>query len=85
MLIDRADNCINLCEMKFYNDELNFTKKDADKLRQRRGRFQQNTKSKKTLFNTIITTYGVRPNQYSLAQVDISLNMKTLFLLESFE
>ena len=85
MLIDRADKSINLCEMKFYNDELSLTKIDADKLRRRRSRFQQITKTKKTIFNTIITTYGINPNQYSYAQVDVCISMDSLFLLESFE
>ena len=56
LLIDRNDQCINLREMKFYNDELTLTKEDAEKLRRRRSRFQQLTKTKKTLFNTLVTT-----------------------------
>jgi len=85
LLIDRKDQSINLCEMKFYNDEWTLSKLDADKLRRRRSRFQQLTKTKKTLFNTLITTYGLRPNQYSHSQVDRSITMDALFLLESFE
>ncbi len=85
MLIDRTDRSINLCEMKFYNDEITLSKEDADKLRKRRSRFQQISKSKKTIFNTMITTYGINPNQYSYAQVDSIVTMDALFLLESFE
>jgi len=85
MLIDRKDQSINLCEMKFYNDEITLTKEDADKLRQRRTRFQQISKTKKTVFNTIVTTYGIYPNQYSYSQVDNIVTMDALFLLERFE
>ena len=85
LLVDRNDQCINLCEMKFYNDDITLTKVDAEKLRRRRSRFQQITKTKKTLFNTIVTTYGLTPNQYSSSQVDNVVNMDTLFLLESFK
>ena len=84
MLIDRNDKCINLCEMKFYNDEITLTKKDADKLRQRRSRFQQISKTKKTIFNTLVTTYGLTPNQYSYSQVDHVITMDALFLLGNF-
>jgi len=84
MLIDRNDQSINLCEMKFYNDSLTLTKETAAKLRTRRSRFQQITKTKKTLFNTIITTFGINANQYSLGQVDHSITMDELFSLESF-
>ena len=84
LLIDRKDQCINLCEMKFYNDELTLSKEDADKLRRKRSVFQQLSKTKKTVFNTIVTTYGVTPNQYSY-QVDNTVTMDALFLLENFE
>lgn len=85
MLIDRNDQSINLCEMKFYNDTLTLTNQDATQLRQRRSRFQQLSKTKKTIFNTLITTYGINPNQYSHSQVDQVVTMDALFLLERFE
>ena len=85
LLIDRNDQSINICEMKFYNDELTLTKEESEKLRRRRSRFQQLTKTKKTLFNTIVTTYGLMSNAYSSNQVDKVVNMEDLFLLESFE
>jgi len=84
MLIDRADQCINLCEMKFYNDEISLTKEDAQALRRRRTRFIQLSKTRKTVFNTLMTTYGINQNQYSLGQVDYHITMDALFLLKSF-
>jgi len=54
-------------------------------VRRRKSRFQQLSKTKKTIFNTIITTYGVTPNPYSYGQVDNIVTMDALFLLESFE
>jgi len=84
MLIDRADQCINLCEIKFYNDEISLTKEDAEKLRRRRTLFLQFSKTRKTVFNTLITTYGINQNQYSLGQVDYEVTMDALFLLKSF-
>ena len=85
LLIDRNDQCINLCEMKFYNDEITLSKEQADTLRRRRSSFQQLTKTKKTLFNTIVTTYGITNNPYSSSQVDSVVTMDALFLLESFD
>ena len=84
LLIDRKDQCINLCEMKFYNDDWTLSKKDADKLRRRRSIFQKLSKTKKTVFNTVVTTYGITNNQYRY-QVDNVVTMDALFLLESFE
>ena len=85
LLIDRADQSINLCEMKFYNDEFALTQEDAKKLRQRKTRFQEITKTKKTLFNTFVTTYGIKTNQYSLEAIDQDISMNALFLLENFD
>ena len=84
LLIDRADNSINLCEMKFYNSELTITKEDAEKLRRRRTRFQEISKTKKTIFNTLITTYGLNANQHSFSQVDQCITMDALFVLDHF-
>ena len=84
MLIDRSDQCINLCEMKFYNSEITLTKEEADRMRQRRSRFQEQSKTKKSIFNTMITTYGINQNQHSLGQIDQCVTMKALFLLDSF-
>ena len=84
MLIDRSDQCINLCEMKFYNGEITLNKEDSNKLRTRRAQFQEITKTRKSLFNTLVTTYGITQNEYSLEQVDQIVTMDTLFLLESF-
>ena len=54
-------------------------------MRHRKTVFQEITKTKKTVFNTIVTTYGVNSNQYSLSQVDNVVTMDDLFSLESFE
>ncbi len=85
MLIDRADRAINLCEMKFYNDDFPMTDEFATQLRQRRENFRTVTKTKKTLFNTLITTYGVKHSKTSKSQIDHVLTMDKLFVLNSFD
>lgn len=79
MLIDRSDNAINLCEMKYYAAEYELTKKEADRLRQRREGFRAKSNTKKYLINTLITTYGLRPNEHSLGVIDKILTMESLF------
>jgi uncharacterized protein len=81
MLIDRADQAINICEMKFYNAEYTLTKKEADKLRQRREQFRAKTKTKKYLINTLITTYGLIENEYSINTIDKTITIEKLFAL----
>lgn len=84
MLIDRADNAINICEIKYYSDDLTISETMASTLRKRRETFRQLTKTKKQLFNTVITTYGVNTNEYSNDQVDRVITAKDLFVLENF-
>lgn len=79
LLIDRQDNCISLCEVKFYNDVMLLSKADADALRSKRNTFQRGTATKKYIFITLITTYGLTPNAHSIGLVDHVLDMNDLF------
>lgn len=65
MLIDRADGVINLCEVKYAHDEYAIDAAYAQRLRERESSFRVVTKTKKTLWHTFITTYGVKQNMYS--------------------
>ena len=80
MLLDRADGVINICEMKFYNAQWKMTKQDALKLQNRREQFRQSTKTRKALFNTVITSYGLIKNEYSLEAVDKEIKGEELFV-----
>jgi len=80
LLIDRQDNAINLCEVKFYNDEFVVSKSYAENLQQKKRTFQQLSKTKKQIFITLITTYGLKQNSHSLGLVDNVLEMNDLFL-----
>ena len=59
LLIDRSDRIINLCEMKFAEEPYNITKDYEEKLRNRMAVFKAETKTRKSLLNTMVTTYGV--------------------------
>ncbi len=60
LLIDRADHCINLCEIKYTNEPFVIDKDYAFKLQAKRSIFISKTNSKKSIFLTLITTYGVK-------------------------
>jgi uncharacterized protein len=79
LLIDRQDNVISLCEVKFYNDEWVLTKTDADNLRRKKSIFRHVTATKKQIFIVLITTFGLLKNQHSLGLVDNVLDMDALF------
>ena len=82
LVIDRADNCINLCEIKFSNDEFIITKSYEQELRQRKSIFIDKTDTKKTIFLTFITLYGISKEAGYFGIVDKELTMNDLFRTE---
>lgn len=79
LVIDRKDQVVNLCEMKFSIAPFTIDKTYSEKIRRKMGAFQAATGTKKALFLTMITTYGLAPGMYAgLAQQD--LTMEALFL-----
>jgi uncharacterized protein len=85
MLIDRADNAMNICEIKFYNKPIVITKTIADDMRLKRANFIEFSKNKKAIFNTIIATYGIDRSDYQGSEIDTVVNMDSLFLQKRFE
>jgi uncharacterized protein len=79
LLIDRADNSINVCEAKFYNSEYELTKKEALVLRNRIELFRKNTKTKKYLVTTLLTTFGLKINENSIGLIEKVITMNQLF------
>ena len=64
MLIDRADNMIDLCEMKFTADEFAVSKDDDANLRHKLQTFIDKTKTKKSVNMVLITTFGLKITPY---------------------
>ena len=78
LVIDRNDQTINLCEMKFSINPFIIDKKYDEDLRNKIGTFKFETKTRKAVFMTLITTFGLQYNKYS-GNVQNDLNMKILF------
>ena len=79
LLIDRRDQVINLCEAKFSVNPFVISKKYADELRNKAGTFIRETGTKKSVFLTMITTYGVQQNINSIGLLQNELVMEDLF------
>jgi hypothetical protein len=79
LVIDRTDKCINLCEMKYSDGEFVIDKPYAEKLQTKKKVFREQTGTTKTLFTTMVTTYGVKKNSHYLSVVDNQLTMDELF------
>ncbi len=80
LLIDRNDNCINICEIKYSQDLFELSKIEAEKIRKRKEIFRKKAKVKKQLFNTLITTYGLKPNMYSIETFENTIVLDQLFV-----
>lgn len=79
LLLDRADQCINICEVKFSMQPFVIDKKYARELEHKIAAFRQNSRSRKTLFLTFITTYGLSDTIYKEQLVDADIKMDALF------
>ena len=67
LLIDRKDNVINLCEMKFCNDEFVIDSQYEKELMQKINAFKSETKTRKALLPTMVTMFGIKDNIHSKA------------------
>ncbi|ANI89959.1 ATPase [Arachidicoccus ginsenosidimutans] len=79
LLLDRQDRCINLCEMKFSGQEFVIDKKYASELDNKVNVFKEQTETKKTIFLTMITTYGTKQNIYYTGRIISEVKMEDLF------
>ena len=79
LLLDRRDNVIDLFELKFYNEPLRLDKSDALALREKIGSFKRLTQTRKQLFLSFLSTFGLETNENSIGLVTHSLTMDVLF------
>jgi AAA+ ATPase superfamily predicted ATPase len=76
LLIDRRDQVINLCEMKFSMSAFSIDKAYAASLRNKIQVFREETGTKKAIYLTMVTTYGLVNNSYaSMVQNDLSMDV----------
>lgn len=75
MLINRSDDCINICEMKYYNDTLRMTQQDEDDLRRKVNVFLEQSRTHKQIIITMITAHGVEHNtHFGLVQQELTID-----------
>lgn len=75
LVMERADNTINIFEIKFSESEFSITKKYDSDLRKKIATFIEETKTRKSVHLTFISTYGLKRNIYSgIAQSEVILS-----------
>ena len=78
LVIDRNDNVVNLCELKFYNDTCTIDSDYAAKLRNKETQFKNVTKTKKGVNTVMLTTWGISGTP-AIGLVTQSLTIDCLF------
>ena len=78
LLIDRNDGIINLCEMKYSDEEFIIDKKLDENLRNKKSAFIREAKVRKAVHITMVTTYGVKRNEY-WGNIQSEVKMDDLF------
>ena len=74
LLIDRKDQVINLCEMKYSLSEYAIDAEYEQKLRNKKSVFIDTTNTRKAVHLTMVTTFGIKANAHSgIVQNEITL------------
>ena len=75
LVIDRRDQTVNLCEMKFSMKPFEITPSYLEHIVHRRELFREMTGTNKALHLTFVTTYGlVRNAQYGMIQSEVTMD-----------
>ena len=78
LLIERSDNVINMCEIKFTSEDFAVDKNYYRVLLSRPERIREMVSPKVSIQSTLITTYGLRRNEYSNAFTNV-ITLEDLF------
>ena len=79
LLIDRRDHVINLCEVKFTQQPFVLTKPYKEELEKKMFAFKEETQTRKSVFPTLITTFGLKDGVHSLGFIQNVVTMDDLF------
>ena len=79
LVIDRKDATVNLFEMKFSTGPYTIQRAEAANLSRKIELFREATGTRKTIFLTFITSFGIRPNEYASSLVQHDFDMSVLF------
>ena len=64
LLLERADDVINICEMKYCKHPYAITERYSKRMRERMATFRHHTNTRAALHLTFITTFGLAHNKY---------------------
>lgn len=75
MVIDRSDNMVTICEVKYSKAEYTLDKTECERIIKRADTYAAESRCRKGVEIAIITTFGLKENQYSdVAQHTLSID-----------
>ena len=78
LIIERKDDIVNMCEMKYFSSEFASDKKYHDVLVKRQEYIEETAHRNMAVHSTLITTYGLKYNEYS-GDFDNVITIEELF------
>lgn len=78
LVIERADQITNLCEIKYSRAEYSIDSEENAKLQNRVADFERETGTRSAVNLTFITTFGLKPNAYS-SDIHYRVQLDALF------
>jgi AAA+ ATPase superfamily predicted ATPase len=79
LLFDRPDGAITICEIKCSDSSFAIDKSYAQDLLQKMEIFRKQSRTKKQLFLSMVTTFGLKPTMYSEEIVTNQVTLEELF------
>ena len=80
LIIERKDNVVNMCEIKFYGNDFYVNKEYHKILINRQQILSKELSPKMIIHNTLITTYGLKYNEYG-SDFDNVITLDDIFVL----
>ena len=78
LILERSDRAFNICECRFASEEFVIEKDCAENLRNKIAAFRRDTRTRKTIFLSMVTTFGIRQNKHS-GMVNTEVTLDDLF------
>ncbi|MCD8387603.1 MAG: AAA family ATPase [Bacteroidales bacterium] len=78
LIIDRRDDFINLCEIKYSKGQYELDQEEYQNIMRRVETFKSETNTHSSVIPTLISTFGMTPGLYS-DQISVSLTLEDLF------
>jgi AAA+ ATPase superfamily predicted ATPase len=79
LIIDRDDNVINLCEIKFHSSSFVIDRKYYLNIKNKIAEFEHGLARNKNVFFTLVLASDFKENEYSRELIDSVLNLKIFF------